>query len=71
MVKAIANNEGSSARQPDDRLLLTTSAGKAFLAKTVFIAAGVGAFVPKRIAIEGNSSGDAKLIRSSATDKKK
>eukprot|EP01036_Dinobryon_divergens_P044921 gene44921-59961_t len=41
------------ARQPDDRLLLTTSAGKAFLAKTVFIAAGVGAFVPKRIAIEG------------------
>ncbi|WP_422086496.1 NAD(P)/FAD-dependent oxidoreductase [Variovorax sp.] len=41
------------ARQPDDRLLLTTSAGKAFLAKTVFIAAGVGAFVPKRIALEG------------------
>ncbi|RIX84586.1 NAD(P)/FAD-dependent oxidoreductase [Acidovorax cavernicola] len=41
------------ARQPDDRLLLTTSAGTAFLAKTVFIAAGVGAFVPKRIAVEG------------------
>lgn len=41
------------ARQPDDRLLLTTSAGKAFLAKTVFIAAGVGAFVPKRVTVEG------------------
>jgi thioredoxin reductase (NADPH) len=41
------------ARQADERLLLTTSAGKAFLAKTVFIAAGVGAFVPKRIAVEG------------------
>ncbi|SFO59698.1 thioredoxin reductase (NADPH) [Variovorax sp. OK605] len=39
-------------RQADDRLLLTTSAGKAFLARTVFIAAGVGAFVPKRIALE-------------------
>jgi len=41
------------ARQDDGRLLLTTSAGKAFLAKTVFIAAGVGAFVPKRIALDG------------------
>ncbi|OEZ32484.1 NAD(P)/FAD-dependent oxidoreductase [Variovorax boronicumulans] len=41
------------ARQADDRLLLTTSAGTAFLAKTVFIAAGVGAFVPKRIAVDG------------------
>lgn len=40
-------------RQPDERWLLTTSAGTAFLAKTVFIAAGVGAFVPKRIAVEG------------------
>ncbi|MFM9923525.1 NAD(P)/FAD-dependent oxidoreductase [Variovorax sp. H27-G14] len=40
------------ARQADDRLLLTTSAGKAFLAKTVFIAAGVGAFVPKRIVLD-------------------
>ena len=41
------------ARQDDGRLLLTSTAGKAFLAKTVFIAAGVGAFVPKRIAVEG------------------
>jgi thioredoxin reductase (NADPH) len=40
-------------RQADQRLLLTTSAGTAFLAKTVFIAAGVGAFVPRRIAVEG------------------
>jgi thioredoxin reductase (NADPH) len=41
------------ARQNDGRLLLTTSRGSAFLAKTVFIAAGVGAFVPKRIAVAG------------------
>lgn len=40
-------------RQSDGRLLLGTSTGKRFLAKTVFIAAGVGAFVPKRIALEG------------------
>jgi thioredoxin reductase (NADPH) len=39
-------------RQPDQRLLLTTSAGKGFLAKTVFIAAGVGAFVPRRIVLD-------------------
>jgi thioredoxin reductase (NADPH) len=41
------------ARQEDGRLLLTTSRDTAFLARTVFIAAGVGAFVPKRIAVEG------------------
>lgn len=41
------------ARQDDGRLLLTTSRNTAFLARTVFIAAGVGAFVPKRIAVEG------------------
>lgn len=41
------------ARQDDGRFLLTTSRHTAFLARTVFIAAGVGAFVPKRIAVEG------------------
>jgi thioredoxin reductase (NADPH) len=40
-------------RQDDGRLLLGTNKGSAFLARTVFIAAGVGAFVPKRIAVEG------------------
>jgi thioredoxin reductase (NADPH) len=41
------------ARQADGRFLLATHRGKTFLAKTVFIAAGVGAFVPKRIAVDG------------------
>lgn len=41
------------ARQDDGRLLLGTSKGNVFLARTVFVAAGVGAFVPKRIAVEG------------------
>lgn len=40
-------------RQADGRLLLGTSLSQHFLAKTVFLAAGVGAFVPKRIAIDG------------------
>jgi thioredoxin reductase (NADPH) len=40
-------------RQTDGRFLLATDRGLRFLAKTVFIAAGVGAFVPKRIAVEG------------------
>ncbi|VTU33240.1 Ferredoxin--NADP reductase [Variovorax sp. PBS-H4] len=39
-------------RQSDERLLLRTTKGTAFLARTVFIAAGVGAFVPKRISLE-------------------
>jgi thioredoxin reductase (NADPH) len=40
-------------RRPDGRWLLGSSGGTAFLARTVFIAAGVGAFVPKRIAVAG------------------
>ena len=40
-------------RQEDSRFVLTTSQDKTFVARTIFIAAGVGAFVPKRIAIEG------------------
>lgn len=40
-------------RQADGRFLLITSRGKAFLTKTVFIAAGVGAFQPRRLKIEG------------------
>ncbi|MDM0023819.1 NAD(P)/FAD-dependent oxidoreductase [Variovorax saccharolyticus] len=40
-------------RQDDGRLLLGTSRGSSFLCKTVFIAAGVGAFVPRRIAVDG------------------
>jgi thioredoxin reductase (NADPH) len=41
------------SRQDDGRLLLGTSGHKSFLARTVFIAAGVGAFVPRRMTIEG------------------
>jgi thioredoxin reductase (NADPH) len=46
------------ARQADGRFLVQTSTNSAsknqsFLAKTIFIAAGVGAFQPKKLAVEG------------------
>ena len=40
-------------RQDDGRLRLSTDRGTTFVAKAVFIAGGVGAFVPRRVAIEG------------------
>ena len=38
---------------PDGRWAVASSAGQAWLANTVFIAAGVGAFVPRSLPIEG------------------
>ena len=43
----------SLARQDDGRLLLATSRGTRLLARVVVIAAGVGAFQPRRLKIEG------------------
>jgi thioredoxin reductase (NADPH) len=40
-------------RQPDGRLLVQTTGGLEFLCRTVFIAAGVGAFVPRTLKLEG------------------
>ena len=40
-------------RQSDGRWLLTTSSGTRLLTKTVFIAAGVGAFEPRRLKLDG------------------
>ena len=39
--------------QPDGRVLVETSAGAELLTRSVFIAAGVGAFVPRTLKIEG------------------
>ena len=41
------------APQPDGRVLVETSAGARMLTRSVFIAAGVGAFVPRTLKIEG------------------
>jgi thioredoxin reductase (NADPH) len=43
----------SVERLPDQRLQLRTSTGQTFRTTTLFIAAGVGAFVPRRMALEG------------------
>ncbi|QNP49049.1 NAD(P)/FAD-dependent oxidoreductase [Diaphorobacter aerolatus] len=40
-------------RQADGRLFLQTSTGTQLLTRTVFIAAGVGAFVPRAVKVEG------------------
>ena len=40
-------------RQADNRFRVETSAGTTLLAKTVFIAGGVGSFQPRRLKIEG------------------
>ena len=43
----------SVERLPDQRLLVSTSTGKTFRTHTLFIAAGVGAFVPRRMVLDG------------------
>ena len=42
-------------RQDDGRFLLETSRGTRFLTRTVIVAAGVGAFEPRRLRVEGLS----------------
>lgn len=41
------------SRLPDARFAVGTSQGKSFVTRCVFIAAGVGAFVPRRLAVDG------------------
>ena len=48
----------SLQRQADNRFLLETSRGTRFLTRTVIIAAGVGAFEPRRLRVEGLSDFD-------------
>jgi thioredoxin reductase (NADPH) len=40
-------------KQPDGRFFVETSKGTRFLAKTVFVAGGVGSFQPRRLKVEG------------------
>lgn len=49
----LGQNVTSLEQQGDGRFLLKTSQDKSFLAKTVFIAAGVGAFQPRLLNLEG------------------
>lgn len=43
-------------RQPNQRFRISTASGQVFDCATVFIAAGVGAFAPRRVALEGLSA---------------
>lgn len=43
-------------RQPDQRFRVTTASGQVFDCATVFIAAGAGAFAPRRVALDGLSA---------------
>ena len=52
----------SVERLPDQRLQVITSAGKTFRTATLFIAAGVGAFVPRRLALEGLTTFDGTQV---------
>ena len=48
--------------QPDGRFLISTSLDQQFLSKTVFIAAGVGAFQPRTLNLDGIEAFDDKQI---------
>ena len=48
--------------QPDGRFLISTSLDQQFLSKTVFIAAGVGAFQPRTLNLDGIEAFDDKQV---------
>lgn len=52
----------SLTREPDGRWHARTAAGQRFVARTVFIAAGVGAFVPKKLSLEGASAFEGRQL---------
>jgi len=49
-------------RMPDARFAVGTAEGQSFITRCVFIAAGVGAFVPRRLAVEGLLAFQAKQV---------
>lgn len=58
----------SLERAPDGRWQLQTSAGQVLLARAVVIAAGVGAFVPRRLVIDGLSVFEGRQVHYHQTD---
>ena len=49
-------------RLPDQRMQVTTSTGQTFRTTTLFIAAGVGAFVPRRMVLDGLTAFEDKQV---------
>jgi thioredoxin reductase (NADPH) len=58
----------SLAKQEDGRLKLGTSLGNEFISKTVFIAAGVGAFQPRTLRLDGIDAFENKQLFYSVKD---
>ena len=58
----------SLAATADGRWRLQTSSGQVFLARAVIIAAGVGAFVPRRVAIDGLDAFEGSQVHYYQTD---
>jgi thioredoxin reductase (NADPH) len=52
----------SIERLPDQRLRVTTSTGQTFRTTTLFIAAGVGAFVPRRMVLDGLAAFEGRQV---------
>ncbi len=52
----------SLEQQADARLKLTSSLGQEFISKTVFIAAGVGAFQPRTLSLDGIEAFEGKQL---------
>ena len=50
------------AQQDDGRWLLATSIGQRFLAKVVLIAAGVGAFLPRKLKLQGSEAFEGRQL---------
>ncbi len=55
-------------QQEDGRLKLVTSLGKEFISRTVFIAAGVGAFQPRTLRLDGIEAFEGKQLFYSVKD---
>ncbi len=55
-------------RQPDGRFRVETSKGLRLLAKTIFIASGVGSFQPRRLKIDGLAAFEGVQLFYAATD---
>lgn len=60
----------SVERQGDGRLLLSSDRGQAWLVNEVFIAAGMGAFVPRKLSVEGIERFEARQLHYYAPDAK-
>lgn len=58
----------SLVRSDDGQLHITTSTGQTFKTRAIFIAAGVGAFVPRKIQIEGAATFEGQQIFYPQTD---